>query len=77
MRGEPAGLPRRREVCSCAPPVQARPLADRWVSRPPPLTSARPVESSNYSEIVVSRIFTSWNQMTSWLRQLDGLRSAA
>jgi hypothetical protein len=25
----------------------------------------------------VSRIFTSWNQMMSWLRQLEGLRRAA
>jgi len=26
---------------------------------------------------VVSQIFTSWNQMVSWLRRLQGLRRAA
>jgi hypothetical protein len=26
---------------------------------------------------LVSQIFTSWNQMVSWLRQLQGLRRAA
>jgi hypothetical protein len=28
-------------------------------------------------EVLVSQIFTSWNALTSWLRQIEHLRSAA
>jgi hypothetical protein len=33
--------------------------------------------SESADERVVSRIFASWNRLSSWLRQLEGLRAAA
>jgi hypothetical protein len=33
--------------------------------------------SESADEKMVTQIFTSWNQMVSWLRQLQGLRRAA
>jgi hypothetical protein len=32
-------------------------------------------KSFGWKEIVVTQIFTSWNQTVSWLRQLQGLRA--
>jgi hypothetical protein len=56
------------------------PLTDNgsgdWLSEPG-RGIAQADESQIASEKVVTQIFTSWNPLTSWLRQLDRLRHAA
>jgi len=36
-----------------------------------------PAPNQSAEEIVVSRIFASWNQLEGWLRQVEVLRTAA
>ena len=63
---------------SCSGPEGDRGLAE--IDRP----NRRDGTTFNYSTLdqdarrsLVSRIFTSWNQMASWLSQLQGLQRAA
>jgi len=43
----------------------------------PARPQAREYQGSQNSSRLVSRIFASWNQLDSWLRQIEGLRAAA